>query len=269
MIIWLPSYPRSGNTFLRILMHHFYGFQTYSGFNSGEDLELVGASELTGHRVLPPDLMQALKGGDSATLAAYQESTDVYIIKSHMTEDETGVNDLPAILLVRDPRDALVSSAWYSLDSWRLHMPVNRLFSLLRSSNVRLLRAWAVTRLQSLGFRNYLFRSLLRQEVSSPRWSELNNSWMDRIRGKVHYVRFEDLIANPQEVVQRALLAVGANPVPVEGGRVPDFAELHKTFPSFFRQGKIGKGRQYYSHDLYEDLLAVHGATMKRFGYSP
>ena len=247
MIIWLPSFPRSGNTFFRILLHHLYGLHTYSGFNSGEDLSLVGASELTGHRTLPPELMQALESGDRATMALYQESPEVYIIKSHRTESETAINDLPAILLVRDPRDALVSSAWYLLDSWRLHMPAKRLFSLLHSRNVRLLRAWAITQLQRLGFRNYLFRSLLRQEVHSPRWSELNNSWMDRIRGKVHTLRFEDLIVDPQESVHKALLAVGANLVPMEGRRVPDFDELHKTFPAFFRQGKTGSGETILS----------------------
>ena len=47
MIVWLASYPRSGNTFFRILLHHLYRLPTYSGFKSGDDLYFVGAGDLT------------------------------------------------------------------------------------------------------------------------------------------------------------------------------------------------------------------------------
>ena len=30
MIVWLASFPRSGNTMLRILLHRFYGRLSYS-----------------------------------------------------------------------------------------------------------------------------------------------------------------------------------------------------------------------------------------------
>ena len=33
MIVWLASYPRSGNTFLRMVLHFVYGQKTYSLYN--------------------------------------------------------------------------------------------------------------------------------------------------------------------------------------------------------------------------------------------
>ena len=57
MIIWLSSYPRSGNTFFRIVAHQIFGISTYSGFQSGNaDLDRVGMGDITGHETLPADL---------------------------------------------------------------------------------------------------------------------------------------------------------------------------------------------------------------------
>jgi hypothetical protein len=35
MIVWLASFPRSGNTMLRILLHRFYGRLSYSLYEEG------------------------------------------------------------------------------------------------------------------------------------------------------------------------------------------------------------------------------------------
>lgn len=271
MIVWLASYPRSGNTFFRILLHHLYGLPTYSGFKSGDDLSFVGAGDLTGHEKLPPELSRALYVGDRAALAPYRDSEQVYAIKSHMTAQETRVSELPAILLVRDPRDTLVSYVWYILQTQTMYARNKSLLTLLRSPgrNARMLRLRVIARLRDLGLQDWLYRNQLRALVRHPRWSRLNASWMDRPQGgPVHVLRYEDLVARPREAVQEALAAVGLSPAPV-GDEFPDFEELKRVFPSFFRQGKIGAGREAFSDELHQDLLKVHGAMMERLGYAP
>lgn len=52
MIVWLASYPRSGNRFFRILLFHLYGIKTYSVY-SDPLLEKIGASEIVGHNIIP------------------------------------------------------------------------------------------------------------------------------------------------------------------------------------------------------------------------
>jgi len=51
MIVWLASYPRSGNTALRVLLNRVFGLETLSLYDDRTD---IGASEerarLVGHR---------------------------------------------------------------------------------------------------------------------------------------------------------------------------------------------------------------------------
>lgn len=42
MIIWLASYPRSGNILLRIILKSVFGKETYSKYN---DLKDIGANQ--------------------------------------------------------------------------------------------------------------------------------------------------------------------------------------------------------------------------------
>ena len=93
MRIWLASYPRSGNTYFRILWHHYYGLPTYSTYYDfrarGEGGDV---SELMGHKNKVP-------GGDPLALW-----------KTHELEQDTF---LPAFYLVRDGREVCVSYAKY------------------------------------------------------------------------------------------------------------------------------------------------------------
>lgn len=52
MIIWLASYPRSGNTYFRMLLNHIYGIKTRSVYDDPLLANLKGSSELVGHELL-------------------------------------------------------------------------------------------------------------------------------------------------------------------------------------------------------------------------
>jgi hypothetical protein len=53
VIVWLASYPRSGNTFLRVVLHNLYGVPTYSVYEDDDPVaERVGPA-LVGYRPKP------------------------------------------------------------------------------------------------------------------------------------------------------------------------------------------------------------------------
>ena len=97
MIVWLASYPRSGNTFLRIVLRHVYGVATYSVYEDDDPVarRKVG-TDLVGYRPRPTDRTLMTDG------------PSVYFVKTHKRRKADG---FPAICLVRDGRDAVVSNA--------------------------------------------------------------------------------------------------------------------------------------------------------------
>ncbi|MEW6746970.1 MAG: sulfotransferase domain-containing protein [Planctomycetota bacterium] len=100
MIIWLASYPRSGNTLLRVLLYHVFGVKTYSIYNDPFD---IGAdpktSELVGHAAFdgPPDL------------DALRRAPETFFIKTHDLPGEAIAAEDKVIYLIRDGREACVS----------------------------------------------------------------------------------------------------------------------------------------------------------------
>lgn len=96
MIVWLASYPRSGNSFLRTALYAHFGCRSATKYhlNEGE-----GRSEYK--------LRTPLSLGELAA------SRDLYFVKTH---DLPARDDFPAIYQVRDGRDSLLSYAWRVLE---------------------------------------------------------------------------------------------------------------------------------------------------------
>jgi len=97
MITWLASYPRSGNTWLRILLHNLYGVDTYSAH---QDMLFFnnGIHEIVGQKMVP------------GKLDVLRESEDSFFVKIH---DGRVQGSEKAIYVVRDGRDVAVSYARY------------------------------------------------------------------------------------------------------------------------------------------------------------
>jgi hypothetical protein len=97
MLIWLASYPRSGNTFFRALLYTVYGLPTVSIYNEIDeplDQSIIGNAPID-------------KPTEDLSI-----SKELYFRKTHGLADD---NDELGIYLVRDGRDALVSYARYAV----------------------------------------------------------------------------------------------------------------------------------------------------------
>jgi hypothetical protein len=252
MIVWLASYPRSGNTFVRVLLHELYGLSTYS---------IYGPADTYGpaaNRPLP-------------TMRQMRRAAAVHVVKTHDLPRE----DHPALYVVRDGRDALVSYAHYLLQTtWRVapveHAPRFRetLSRLIEAGAAR--RTWvkraagvaasARHRAASrLGFRTeplYDFGG----------WSRHVREWTAR-RAPTVTIRFEDLVASPAECVGAALKGLDWVPPAQPAARVPSFQDLKSQYPHFFRRGRIGSWRDEMPPDLHDRFWSLHGDAMRAAGY--
>ncbi len=99
--LWLASYPRSGNTFLRIILENLFGLASYSLYHvEGESHPDPSAEPLEKALRLPRNWRERLTSDTTAPFVP---------IKTHGTPED----DSPAIYLIRDGRAAIDSYYHY------------------------------------------------------------------------------------------------------------------------------------------------------------
>jgi hypothetical protein len=95
MIVWICSYPRSGNTLTRIILKRCFGADSYDVHNIDPRGKLA---DITGHTLFD--------GTSPELLAAARADSRPWFIKTHGTEVPDGER---AIYVVRDARAAIAS----------------------------------------------------------------------------------------------------------------------------------------------------------------
>jgi hypothetical protein len=224
VIIWLASYPRSGNTFFRVLLKHVYDIAVYEPYPFNPVHDAAPFKDIVGDAQLP------------FSLAEMGERDDLYIVKTH----DMPTDDHPAIYLVRDGRDALVSHARFVLDYDRPPDNPETYYGTVR----RLIEA-------------------------SPfgGWGANVEAWTTRRESTV-VVRFEELIAAPLHELRRAISAIGCELPEIRSTDPPAFAELHRKIPQFFRAGRVGAWREELPGNLHALFWHRHGDAMHKMGYT-
>jgi hypothetical protein len=238
MIVWLASYPRSGNTFFRILLKQIYGIKTYSIYNDPL-FDKLDVSDIVGHNNL------------HLTFPEMKASEQIFFVKTHHLPSDNS----PAIYLVRDGRDSLVSYAHFIL-SFRHNLRQD---------------SWRVKIKRLLGWNEY--SEILKKLIISPEqdygsWSQNVNQWMHR-EAFTFSVKFEDLLNNPFEQITKAVttLKLPRNISP-QNNSIPSFEELHTKSPNFFRKGRSKSWQQEMSPPLENLFWKYHGDAMHKLGYS-
>lgn len=233
MIVWFASYPRSGNTYYRMLIYKMFGVKTYSVYNDPL-FEKIGVSGIIGHETLPAPIEDLAK------------DKGIYFVKTHDLPTDSN----PAVYLVRDGRDSLVSLARYIHSFEKRNGRLNQLKDFF-------------------GFKS--FRRTLRELIVNFNlyggWSNNVLSWTSlRESENTFVIRFEDLVANPNFWLKKSLegLHIQLNAIEED---LPSFSQLHNEWPKFFRKGKIGSWREEMPSRLHELFWMHHANAMEAFGY--
>ena len=101
-LTWLASYPRSGNTLLRVVLNRCFGLTNQSLYNDRE-FDDPTLQSLIGHEAVGDDAQ--------AFVRTAQQSGKSLFVKTHELPSEDGHR---AIVMVRDGRAALVSRWHYA-----------------------------------------------------------------------------------------------------------------------------------------------------------
>ncbi|MEL6477370.1 MAG: sulfotransferase domain-containing protein [Pseudomonadota bacterium] len=269
-IIWLASYPKSGNTWLRVfLANYFLGADHplpldqmhHVSFGDSALAPLAELAKCDPRRLAPKDLM-ALR---QQRLRAVSLRGDANFVKTHNANGQVASADLippevtrAAIHLVRDPRDLALSYA----DHWGISV------------------AEAVKQMSDPKNRVDHTPKTVAQYLGS--WSDHTLSWASAQRFPVITLRYEDLLADPDVSFTRLLHAIGA---PVDPAIVSQsvafsnfdqlssqearsgFEEKGHTQAQFFRKGTAGHWQRSLDPRLADQIAQDHRQVMQRFGY--
>jgi hypothetical protein len=277
-IVWLASFPKSGNTWFRILLANLAGGGD-RGPSDINDLEERGgiassrqefeAQTLLDSGLLSHEDIDELRPSVYSAIAA--EACEQLWVKAHdaYTRNSSGEplfghrTALGAVSLVRDPRDVAISLAYHNSTT------IDEAIALMNAADGALCRGCKGMAPQ------------LRQRLTG--WGGHVTSWLDQNDVPVLTVRYEDMVCAPAECLAGALGFAGrfvADPDIARAVRHATFEELQRqerqtgfgerisrTAP-FFRAGQSGAWRTTLTAAQARAIEQCHGAVMERLGYA-
>ncbi len=227
MNCWIASFPRSGNTYFRNILYFVYGIESSTWHHE---------------EAYPVD-----------------SNYDKYrFVKTHLVPSKLIPHDpsIPAIYLVRDGRDALLSIAHHRKDIVK----------------------------PGSDFNSNLLEAIVAEEGSFfGGWSQNASEWIERAE---LIIRYEDLVSNPVAVFERvskfielpkpnwnnlpsfeemksgkAMYGGASKATRIENFDATDFANKN------FRKGKSGGWREEMTPEVQDLFWNHHGSMMEKLGY--
>ncbi len=267
-LIWIASYPKSGNTWFRLVLANTLSDRPLSmneinisrlaadralfvealGFNS----YLLSEDELW---ALRPKVYSWLK--QKQPHAQYLKIHDAYQAALIPCTDSLG-----AIYCIRNPLDVVISYAHHS------HISIDQCIALLCNPEAKI---YDTVRFLSTQLQQHLFS-----------WSDHVRSWTVACPIPVHCIRYEDMHRDPFSTFKQAFEFLKLNhtehtiQTAIDAARFEklqqqeseqNFREKSVTQKKFFRKGIVGDWENTLNHFQIEKIIKHHGEFMFKHGY--
>jgi len=273
-LIWLASYPKSGNTWMRSFLHNlFRNAQEPVDINELTDFCLGESASPWYARHVPGGKLEELSDLDLAGLRplVHRDFTMVFpdsvFVKTHnYLGDWLGVPlhtmevTAGGIYVLRNPLDVVISVSHHfgeTIDEAIEHL-ANDTFS---TGDIK-------THVPEI------HRS----------WSTHVRSWTEKPSPQLLIVRYEDLLLRPRKHFKIVANFLGLNPPPERLERAirnssfkalkrlekeKGFKEKSDKADAFFREGRAEQWRELLTPTQVRRVIADHHEQMDRFGYIP
>lgn len=270
-IIWLASYPKSGNTWIRAFLANL--------FADSEQLVGINALDRFCHSLTSRAPFDVVAGRPTSEMSPYEVlqlrdkvqralcetfSESVFLKTHSRFGSQFGLPLIApdctagAIYIVRDPIDVAASAAnHYGVSAKDM-----------------------VQHMADPDFRTAPSDKHVTEFIGS--WSDNVASWTTPPHPKIRVLRYEDVFASPETVYAELVAFLGLKPTSeqmdralrysqfaalAEQERLMGFKERPAHAPAFFRRGRPGEGRETLDPELIGSIIAAHGRQMERFGY--
>lgn len=275
-IYWLASYPKSGNTWVRVFLTNYLtedggpvDINHLKGGPIASDREVFDRWAGVEASDLPLDEIANLRPDVYRQMALHVDHPMYVKVHDACTRNAEGQLLFPpdvtggALYLIRNPLDVAVSYAHHG--GRTLTQTVDALCN--PKGNV--------------------YETPDRMSLQLPQrllsWSDHVRSWVDGSGLRITVTRYEDLHAEPGTAFEEVLRALDLE---LDTGRLSravalsefetireqeqqtGFREKHmRADAPFFRQGRVGTWREELTPDLADRIIETQGEVMMRFGY--
>ncbi|NJD90895.1 MAG: sulfotransferase domain-containing protein [Geobacter sp.] len=274
-IIWLASYPKSGNTWFRIFLANLLrDCDTPVSINELENTPIASARILFDENIgfessdLTADEIDRIRPELYCHLAKDSDTPLFMKVHDACTLTDGNIPLFPAaatagaIYFIRNPLDVAVSFAHHNGTGYDAAIA-----SMADDSF-------------SLCGKNDRLYNQLRQKLHT--WSNHVQSWLDNAPFPVCLLSYEDMKTNPQETFTRAVRFAGLDfdQVRIEKAirfsafeavrqqeEAEGFQEKSASSKRFFRKGVIGSWLEELTIEQMQQIVTDHGPVMRRFGY--
>lgn len=271
-IVWLASYPKSGNTWMRAFLHNLLVNPGKPADINELDKFCLGEDKALYYNHFDPKPCSEMTADEIATLRPKvhdlltQSFPDSVFVKTHNFMGSAA--DVPlvtmectagAIYIVRNPLDLVLSYSHhygYTIDE-------------------------AIRSLADFGAGTVTTDMNVRQNFST--WSNHVMSWTQTPLPGLHLVRYEDLLSKPFKTFAKVVKFLGLDARRERLQRAianSSFKVLRKQedehgfversqHARFFRVGQAGQWRKNLSPEQIAAIVSTHREQMTRFGYVP
>ena len=276
MIIWLASYPKSGNTWLRMFLKSYFLKPNEKFSLEGSILDSFKArgfpdQEILDHLKVDYNKFEEIAKNWEAMQDYINLNKRTNFIKTHSAMCKVGPyqftsrrNTKGGIYMVRDPRDVVISLSHHmGLDHEQTfhHMSSSYNFEYPLSGDIR--------------YKKSLMGS----------WSDHYKSWKDYKSCKILIIKYEDMVLDKINTFTRVINYLSEidgiefkNDKLAKALKQTQFTELQKLEKTegflekgkgefFFRKGKVGTWKDEISSNLTDKIEKLFKNEMEELGY--
>lgn len=276
-IYWLSSYPKSGNTWFRIVLSRLLNQSPELSYINNMD-SILGSPMLVSRAwmnkalafdsmLLHDDELEQLRPAahqwqsTQIEQTSYIKTHDAYIYLQNGTPLFPAEGCLGALYFIRNPLDVAISLAHHAKCSidWSIYMMGNKDFYVpFEAKRDKQIRQKLLT------------------------WSMHVQSWTATLPINVLVLRYEDLFFNPLETFAQGIqflnldVSEAALAQAIDDASFDKLQQYEKRFGfkekpaiegQFFRKGVVGDWRETLSEEQVQRIISDHAEVMRVYGY--